>query len=186
MDSLNQSIPMDLIFSYWVYLWFVIYELVSFSSSKTKANQYILKYWNPLLALIFALIENVAMLIHLLYIWPSTTIVVKYIGMMILIKVWPIYQLRNTKIEWKHDILNLSLIFLVYNLYLLVNNTNVIEVYEKTYNSIANDRNETPIFYTINRIMKWIYEKTGYDFGNKIREKVDNKLRDVVPSRYLS
>lgn len=186
MDSLNQPLHMDLIFSYWVYLWFVIYELVSFSSSKTKTNQYILKHWNPLMALVFALIENVAMFVHLLYIWPSTTIVAKYIGMMLLIKVWPIYQLRNTKIEWKSDILNLSLVFIVYNLYLLVNNTNVIAVYQKTYNSIANDRNETPLFYTLNRIMEWIYQKTGYDLRNKLRETVDDKLRDVVPSRYTS
>lgn len=166
------NIHMDNIFSYWIYLWFVAYTLVSFSSSKSKTNQFILKYLNPLLALIFALIENIVLFIHLIYIWPSTTIVVKYIVMMLIIKIFPIYELWDTKINWVNDLKYLFIVFTIYNVYLAIKGTNLIEVYIETYNSIANNRNETPMFYAINQFILWVSKQTGYNISDTIREKL--------------
>jgi hypothetical protein len=162
------TIPMDHIFSYWIYLWFIIYTLVSFSSAKTPANKFIVYNLNPLLALIIALIENLAMFIHLLYVYPNTTIIAKYIGMMLLVKVFPIYELRNTKIRWKNDLFYLCVVFGLYNIYLALQGTNVIDVYLETYKSIANNKNQTPLFYTLNILLRWFDEKTGYNFHSHL------------------
>jgi hypothetical protein len=160
----NKTIPMDHIFSYWIYLWFVIYSLVTFSSVKTPANKFIVNNLNPLLALILALIENLAMFIHLLYVYPNTTIIAKYIGMMLLVKVFPIYELRNTKIRWQNDLFYLFVVFGFYNIYLAIQGTNLIEVYMETYKSIANNKNQTPLFYTLDKFLRWLEDRTGYDF----------------------
>ena len=176
-------IPMDYIFSYWIYLWFVIYNLVAFSSVKTPANKFIVYNLNPLLALILALIENLTMFIHLLYVYPNTTIIVKYIGMMLLVKVFPIYQLRNTKIRWQNDLFYLGIVFGIYNIYLALQGTNLVEVYMETYKSIANNKNQTPLFYTLDKILRWINNKTGYDFHSYL----DNVYKPLenIEKRFL-
>lgn len=167
-ESSVKTIPMDYIFSYWIYLWFVIYTLVSFSSSKTATNNFIIQKLNPLLALILALIENLAMFIHLLYVYPNTTIIVKYIGMMLLVKVFPIYELRHTVIQWKNDFFYLFVVFGLYNIYLAIQGTNLVEVYMETYKSIANNKNQTPMFYTLDKAVRWIDEKTGTDLHSRL------------------
>jgi len=168
--TINGNINMDNIFSYWIYLWFVAYMLVRASSLHTPLNQGFITYWNPLIALLFALVENLIMFIHLIYIWPNTTIIVKYIVMMLLVKIWPIYVLRNSNIRWENDLIHLFYVFIAYNFYLALKGTNIIQVYNETYNSIANNRNQTPLFYTINKFALWFSQKTGYTIPERVRQ----------------
>jgi len=143
----NNIITVDELFSYWVLLWVFLYILFSGS------HKFIYKWLNPLLALWVGLLENIIMLVRLLYIHPRTNVSsVQFLLVIIITKALPIYILRDHKINWKNDLTVLLLVFTVYNLYLwLVKNTNIFEIYDETEKSIANNENRTPLLALINR-----------------------------------
>lgn len=143
----NNIITVDELFSYWVLLWVFLYILFSGS------HKFIYKWLNPLLALWVGLLENIIMLVRLLYIHPRTNVSsVQFLLVIIITKAIPIYILRDHKINWKNDLTVLLLVFTVYNLYLwLIKNTNIFEIYDETEKSIANNENRTPLLALINR-----------------------------------
>jgi hypothetical protein len=143
----NNIITVDDLFSYWVLLWGFLYILFSGS------HKFIYKWLNPILALWFGVLENIIMLVRLLYIHPLPNVSsVQFLLVIIITKAIPIYLLRDHKINWKNDIIVLLLVFTVYNLYLwLVKNTNIFEIYDETEKSIANNENRTPLLALINR-----------------------------------
>ena len=143
----NNIITVDELFSYWVLLWVFLYILFSGS------HKFIYKWLNPILALWFGLLENIIMLVRLLYIHPRPNVSsVQFLLVIIITKAIPIYILRDHKINWKNDLTVLLLVFLTYNLYLwLVKNTNIFEIYDETEKSIANNENRTPLLALINR-----------------------------------
>jgi len=143
----NNIITVDELFSYWVLLWVFLYILFSGS------HKFIYKWLNPILALWFGLLENIIMLVRLLYIHPRPNVSsVQFLLVIIITKAIPIYILRDHKINWKNDLTVLLLVFLTYNLYVwLVKNTNIFEIYDETEKSIANNENRTPLLALINR-----------------------------------
>jgi len=143
----NNIIDVDDLFSYWILLWVFLYILFS-GSYKLIRNQ-----MNPLLALWFGLLENIIMLVKLLYKYPQLNLsTLQFLLVIIITKAIPIFILRKHQINWKNDLIVLLLIFTAYNLYLLlIKNTNIFEIYDETEKSIANNEIRTPLLALINR-----------------------------------
>ena len=97
--------PPNLVFSYWI-LAFVMFYFLGF------------KKYNPLFLLIIGLIHNIILLIIYLFIAPVKFIII-FIFVNIIIKVLPIYLLRNTTIQMKDIYFSLCL-FLVFLCYISI------------------------------------------------------------------
>ena len=143
----------DWLFSYWVYLWFLIFYF-TIDVRNSPAAFFIQKYLNPSLALYFALFENIITFIYIIYVNPETEIISKFLLMMIVVKVLPIYLISDKKINFSNDIYTLMLIFGIYNVWLFVNDTNIYEIYERTINAVSSGDNKTP-FYSF---MNYLYQ----------------------------
>ena len=98
----------DLLFSYWIFAWFFLYELL-------------VDFPSPKLALLFGIIENFLLLMVL--IWKKIylndySISSKYILFLfiinICIKAVPFILLRKVSIYWKKDISNFIFVFFIF------------------------------------------------------------------------
>lgn len=157
LDS-SGKIRFDYLFSYWVLLWFIIYYSIDVSSK----NKYIMLFkqnFNPLFALWFALSENIITFIFILIVKPEIVLLIKYLFMMCLIKILPIYLLRKTQIKLPNDIIVLSVVFFIYNIYLLYNNTNLYLIYSRTFTAFMKNEDITPIFSFIENVFKKLHLK---------------------------
>ena len=74
--------------------------------------------------------------------------------MMLLLKILPLYLLSDYSVQWLHDTVVLGSIFALYNIYLAFNATNLYEIYKRTFASIKNRQNATPMFYLIHRLFR--------------------------------
>jgi len=138
----------DFIFSYWIFLWFIIYYFAAIPST-------IKKYINPFFGLLIALIENIISFIYISIKTKNILIISYYLLMMLLMKGLPIYLLYSHNynyINYKTDISAFIFVFLIYNIYLSINNTNIIEIYKSINKSIFNGENKTPIFYLMTKL----------------------------------
>ena len=90
----------DIIFSYWIFGWFILYmfKIVTI---------------NPLFALLLGLLHNLMILIVVIYNSYPQNEIIAFLIVMLAIKVIPIYLLRNSRIQ-KRDILTTLCLFLVY------------------------------------------------------------------------
>lgn len=147
----NDSIHWSFLISYWIYIWFIIYySSLYFDSSFAK---WIQNHCNPLLVLWFALLENIFSLFRLYYYNTKIFILLIYILTIIILKVIPIYLLKNTKINITSNGIIFGVLFLLYNLYLKLYGTNIMEIYKNTYQHIINNDGKTPIFKLIDIIL---------------------------------
>jgi hypothetical protein len=138
----------DFIFSYWIFLWFIIYYF-------SPITYTIKKYINPFFGLLIALIENIISFIYISIKTKNILIISYYLLMMLLMKGLPIYLLYSHNynyINYKTDISAFIFVFLIYNIYLSINNTNIIEIYKSINKSIFNGENKTPIFYLMTKL----------------------------------
>ena len=131
-------IGIDFIFSYWVFLLFIFYYITKFSKI------------NPFLLLCGALIEQTLALLYYVYIGLPTMPLAIYAFIIVIIKVIPLYLIRNSKDKW-NPVFSLSF-FLAYLLYLHYQGTNFIEVYKKVNKSMIQGTNDTPFFYYLKKI----------------------------------
>jgi len=113
-----QPIRSDFIFSYWIFLWFILYLL--------KIVPY-----SPKFVIILGIIENLfAFLFMIIYNAPLYNFI-KFIIINIFIKVIPLLLVWNDKIV-KRDIYATIILFLIYLLWLTYNH---LEIY-KTYKNL--------------------------------------------------
>lgn len=139
VDS-KANIRGDYLFSYWILLWFFIYYF-------SKCSQ----CGSPIVALLAALIENIITFIYLVISGTDLDILIKFLLMMLLIKIAPLWMLRNSKINWINSILSFIIVFSVYNVYLWLNQTNLLEIYKRTFQSIHSNSNKTPLFLVLSK-----------------------------------
>jgi hypothetical protein len=121
----------DLIFSYWIYLWYILYLFK------------IIKY-NPKLAIILGIIENLIVLI-LMYIYNTKKIfVILFTIMFIILKLIPLYTISRSKIIFKYDSLNILILFIIYLIWVSMNNLTIRDAFNNTKNLILYNKNTTP------------------------------------------
>jgi hypothetical protein len=83
-----QTIRPDYIFSYWIFAWYLLY----------------ITGWvtpNPKFAIYIAIFENLIIFLSMIYLKTNLKKVIYFLIMVILIKLIPLWTLRNTKIKEK-------------------------------------------------------------------------------------
>jgi hypothetical protein len=132
----------DFIFSYWIFAWFFIYIFGMVSI-------------NPKFALIIALLENIGTLTYLLFFKAPFIAISKFIIVMIVQKVIPLFIILNEKILLS-DIMFTIGFFLIYLLWLFANNISFFKVYAKIRDSLMKNKNDIPGFVVIDYIIKYL------------------------------
>jgi hypothetical protein len=169
-------------FSYWVDFWFIIYYLLLWippavftpfcmggentESSTAKSEKKSEKkectwlknfkeYANPSLALWFTLLYNVFSFILLLTYGTQWNALSKFIIMTVLIKVLPLYLLRDHKIRLWNDLYVFLAYYFAYFFYMFVIvKVNPIRIYTDGLMSITKGKHHTPFFALIYYLFK--------------------------------
>jgi hypothetical protein len=141
-----ELIRLDLVFSYWVFAWYLLYI-----SSITL--------FNPKFALLIGLIENSAYLFLMIYFNNSLSKIILFIIINIFIKIIPLYTLIKTKYQIK-DVISTFVLFIIYIFWLKINNKLDVNLYQylnKIYKSITENKSDLPLTNYLERVMKTIY-----------------------------
>ena len=132
----------DFIFSYWIFVWFILY----FTRIITI---------NPKLWLIVALLENIISVLFL-FLKAKMYVVIRFMIINALIKALPLYYLWNTKIH-KKDIIYSIIVFVIYLIWLYINNFTMYTLYEMIYNSqIPHSTYIGPLSYVYDKIYQYL------------------------------
>ena len=152
---MKQSIPASYIFSYWIFIWSILYVFaVWFIRDPPKWVQ----WFNPTFALLIAFIVTFESLIRLYLIGSSWNILLKYAATIVAIKALPLYFIYRWgfpfgwNIHTVRDLGIMTVVFLVYMGYLWINGTTYETVYADLTDSIERDENRTPFEGVLNRI----------------------------------
>lgn len=132
------ALRVDLVFSYWVYLWFILYIF-----------NYTL--YSPKFALTLGLLDNVVMLLLMLIWGTSVKYIIKFIIINTFIKVIPLYYLRKQPYKLEDIYFTIGL-FIFFVFWLHLNRQNLIGNIKIIHDSILYEKNKTPIMNLINKI----------------------------------
>lgn len=130
----------DLVFSYWIYTWYLLYAF-KFTS------------YSPKFALILGLIDNMVMLGLMLLYGTSRRTIFYFIVINTLIKVVPLYYLSGEKIKMT-DIYFTSGLFVVFVLWLHLNSQNLVGNMKLVHDSLVYGKDETPFMALLNKVFK--------------------------------
>jgi len=125
----------DLIFSYWIITWFVVYSI--------GITQY-----SPKFVIIIALLESVYSGIILR---TANIQTIMSLMVLILIKIILLFVLRNDKIRGI-DILVSVILFIIYVIWVHINNETVVGYYNKIQRSLNKNDNNTPLVHLLSRM----------------------------------
>lgn len=120
----------DLVFSYWIFAWFILYEL--------KMTVY-----SPKFPLILGVIDNLIMLVLMILYGTSRQTIFYFIVINTLIKVVPLYYLRNESIRL-NDIYFTCGLFLLFVFWLHLNEQNLVGNIKLIHDSLLYGKDETP------------------------------------------
>ena len=119
----------DYLFSYWLFTWYILYELK------------IIKY-NPKLGLTIALIVNLLELLIMFY--YNYNYIILFILINFTIKLIPLWRLKDIKYETT-DINILLYVFIIYIIWLIYNNINITDI--NFIDDIKNNKPFSPLIY---------------------------------------
>ena len=129
----------DLILSDWIFAWFVIYYIFQ----KKLGDDY-----NPYYALYAGLILSLLIMVATI---KDAQFLFFYFIMIFSIKIIPMYLIRNTRYT-PSKLLVFSAVFIIYNIYLTIRQTNIIQVYKDIFYSLQKRDNNTPVFYMLSKL----------------------------------
>ena len=153
-------IRFDYLFTYWMFLWFILYYFLPTNTQRNSPITHFFKqYGNPLYVFYLGILENLATLGLLVWYNPDIQLIVKYILMMCVTKVYPAYLLYYLPTNWKINLVLFVCVFVIYNTYLYLNDTSFYEVYKKTLTSIIYDRDLTPLYAYSKLVWSWVMGK---------------------------
>jgi hypothetical protein len=128
------NIRSDYIFSYWIFLWFILYLLK-------------LVPYNPKIIIILGIIEILFTLIYLIVKNASIKEITKFLIINIIIKFIPLLLIYKDPIERK-DIYATVILVLIYLIWMYINDVNVIKVYEKLINSYLENNSSSRTYFS--------------------------------------
>jgi hypothetical protein len=110
----------DLLFSYWIFIWFLLYYLNFIKQS-------------PKLVIILGIIENIFLFLFMFFIQKSpTNELVIIITINLILKGIPLYLVKNDNIHWKKDIISIIKVFSVFLVWTVIfNHRNPLELFDK-------------------------------------------------------
>ena len=124
----------DFVFSYWIFIWNLLYIF------KLTKN-------NPSFALLFGLFENAIVILAMLY-YQSKSMWIFLINVFIFKGIPLLYLASHNEVSIrKKDMLFTATIFLIYLFWVNVNSESILHVYNSHFDSLINDKNETPFMY---------------------------------------
>jgi hypothetical protein len=128
----------DLVFSYWIYLWYILYafKITNFS---------------PKFPLILGLIDNIIMLLLMLVYGTSRETIFYFIIINTLIKVVPLYYLRNEPLKLR-DIYFTCFLFILFVGWLHLNKQSLIGNLKVIHDSLLYGQDKTPFMALLNKI----------------------------------
>ena len=129
----------DLVFSYWVYFWFILYAF--------RITNY-----SPKFILTLGLIHNIIMLALMLIYGTSKRTILYFIIINTLIKVAPLYYLRNEPLIIMKDILFTILLFIIFIIWLHINRQSLYGNAKLIHNSLLYGEDKTPFMALINKL----------------------------------
>jgi hypothetical protein len=138
----------DLLFSYWIFGWFVIYYIIHRFS-----HIHWLQIINPFFVLLIDVIFYIAFMIILLYQGGFQSWFPLFLCMGILFKFIPLYLVYPDKRNMKYNMICMFILIVLYLFYLWLRNTNVISVYTDTMNSLVHGKNDTPFMYLVHKFV---------------------------------
>ena len=132
------ALRVDLVFSYWIYVWFVLY---------------IFKYtiYSPKIALTLGLLDNIIMLFLMIAWSTSLKTIIWFIIINTLIKVVPLYYLRKEPYRIK-DLYFTGGLFFIYIIWLHINSQSLVGNIKVIHNSLLYGKNETPFMNLLSKI----------------------------------
>lgn len=130
----------DFVFSYWIFIWYLLYML--------KVVDY-----NPKWALMIALIENIFALALMIYYKNSFINIFLFCLINLFIKILPLWSLRNTKYEI-NGIYYLIILFCIYLLWLKINNFDLLKNVNEWFHYIKKDNDPGPFTYYAKQFLK--------------------------------
>jgi hypothetical protein len=128
----------DLVFSYWIYVWYILYEFKIIS-------------YSPKLPLILGLIDNLVMLVLMLMYGTSKRTIFYFIIINTLIKVVPLYYLRSESIKMK-DIMFTIFLFFIFIIWLHLNRQSLFGNVKLIHDSLLFGQDKTPFMAFINKL----------------------------------
>lgn len=130
------SLRVDLIFSYWIYLWYILYILKIIS-------------YSPKFPLILGLIDNIIMLFLMLIYGTSLSTIIYFVIINTLIKILPLYYLKNEVIKTR-DIYFTVFLFIIFVLWIHINKESLFGNIKLIHDSLLFEQNKTPFMAFIN------------------------------------
>jgi len=128
----------DLVFSYWIFAWYLLYMAKIVKS-------------NPKLVIVLGIIENTALLIGMIMYGSNLRTISSFIVINTFIKLLPYYSLRSETIrisDWKPA----AFVFLLYCYWLYLNQEDLTGNYKKVFDSLINNRNDTPMMQLLEKV----------------------------------
>jgi hypothetical protein len=127
----------DFVFSYWIFAWFILFELK-------------LVAYNPKIALIVGLIINCLQFMFMVYWLNSIFGIISFFVINLFIKIIPLYLIFNTKTS-SIDIYAMIGLFFIYLLWLYVNNIDFYKLIKEEYNNIIHNLPIGPFMHFVNK-----------------------------------
>ena len=134
------AIRADLVFSYWIYAWFILYVFKFIT-------------YSPKFPLILGLIDNIIMLILMIYFGSKSKTIILFIAINTLIKVVPLYYLRNQRIKMSDIYFTVGL-FIIFVIWLHINKQSLAGNLKLIHDSLLYNKFQTPFMSLFNRIEK--------------------------------
>jgi hypothetical protein len=129
----------DFIFSDWIFAWFIIY----YRFQRKLGDDY-----NPYYALCAGLVLSLFIMFATI---KDPLFLFYYFIMLLSIKIIPIYLSRKTRYTHKKLVVFLT-VFILYNIYLTIRQTTIIQIYKQIFTSLKERNNDTPIFYILSKL----------------------------------
>jgi hypothetical protein len=130
----------DLVFSYWIYAWYILYAF--------KITTY-----SPKFPLLLGIIDNIILLMLMLFYGTSNKTIFYFIVINTIIKGIPLYYLKEEPIKTK-DILFTIALFFVFIIWLHMNRQSLMGNLKLIYDSLLYGQNKTPFMSFINMLKK--------------------------------
>ena len=134
----------DLVFSYWIFAWYLLY----------KAR--LLTTYSPKFIIIAGLIENSFLLLYMIIHGSNMHTIGWFIFINTFIKVIPFYNVRNERIHVR-DIWFSGLVFGMYAVWIALNRQSITGNYRAVVDSLIHNRDETPFLACVKK-MKQIFK----------------------------
>jgi len=128
----------DLVVSYWIYLWYILFDLN-------------IKSFSPKFPLILGLIDNLIMLLLMIMYGTSKETIFYFIIINTLIKVVPLYYLRNEPIK-QRDIYFTTFLFILFVGWLNINRQSLFGNIKIIHDSLLYGQDKTPFMALLNKI----------------------------------